>query len=155
MNKLWRSRFIGLAEHIATFSKDPSTQCGAVIVRPDKTIASVGFNGFPKNVNDNPDLYNDRPTKYLRILHAETNAILNARERLDDYSIFVWPFGTCASCAAQIIQSGISRVFYPAVSDTDRDARWNDSLKAALAMYVEAGIYCFEVEEETDDQSSS
>ena len=75
MNDKWKRRFIELAKHISTWSKDPSTQVGAVIVRPDKTIASVGFNGFPRGVDDRPEKLADRPLKYQMIVHAEINAI--------------------------------------------------------------------------------
>ena len=47
MNRKWKLRFLGLSEYIAQWSKDPSTKVGAVIVRPDKSIVSMGFNGFP------------------------------------------------------------------------------------------------------------
>ena len=48
MNNIWNQRFIELAEHVATWSKDPSTKVGAVIVDFDKRIISIGFNGYPK-----------------------------------------------------------------------------------------------------------
>jgi dCMP deaminase len=50
----WDARFLDLARHVATWSRDPSTQTGAVIVRPNRTIASVGYNGFPRDCNDDP-----------------------------------------------------------------------------------------------------
>lgn len=50
----WDSRFMDLARLVAGWSKDPSTQVGAVIVDPDKRIVSTGFNGFPRCVNDAP-----------------------------------------------------------------------------------------------------
>ena len=40
----WNVRFLDLARFIAAWSKDPSTKVGAVLVRPDRTIAAVGFN---------------------------------------------------------------------------------------------------------------
>ena len=49
-----------MAQLVASWSRDPSTQCGAVIVRPDKTVAAVGFNGFPRGADDSPALYPDR-----------------------------------------------------------------------------------------------
>ena len=53
--KFWDMRFAQLAKLVSLWSKDPSTKVGSVIVRPDKTIASVGFNGFPKGVPDEPE----------------------------------------------------------------------------------------------------
>ena len=36
----WDLRFIELAKLVSTWSKDPSTKVGSVIVRPNKTVAS-------------------------------------------------------------------------------------------------------------------
>lgn len=128
---------MGLAKEIASWSKDPSTQVGAVIVRPDKTICSVGFNGFPHGVKDDPFAIVNRDTKLLRTIHAELNAILSAKEPLIGYSLFVWPLQPCAQCAAAIIQSRIKEVHYP---HNDHIERWGESFSAALQMFDEAGV---------------
>jgi dCMP deaminase len=108
----WDRRFLDLAHHIAGWSKDPSTKVGAVIVRPDYTIASQGYNGFPRGVDDSLPIYEDRPLKLLRTVHAELNAILSAREPLHGCTVYVTPLCPCANCAAAIIQAGITRVVY-------------------------------------------
>ena len=41
-----------LAKHIGSWSKDPSTKVGAVIVDDKNRIVSVGYNGFPRGVED-------------------------------------------------------------------------------------------------------
>lgn len=137
----WHDRFLDAAIFFAGWSKDPSTQCGAVIVRPDRTIASIGFNGFPKNTSDARVLYEDREEKLARVVHAELNAILFARELLHGYTIYtaqVPQIGhSCARCAAHIIQSGIMRV----VSfKSEPPERWLKDINRAEAMYHEAGI---------------
>jgi dCMP deaminase len=137
MNEKWDERFIRLAEHVSMWSKDPSTAVGACIVRPDKTIASLGFNGLPRHVLDTPDRLHDRDTKLKIILHSELNAILNAKEPLDGFTIYVWPFHPCSACAASIIQSGIKRVVTP-VAD---NPRWTTSFELAGAMFKEAGVH--------------
>lgn len=91
MDKKWDLRFLRLSQCISTFSKDPSTKVGAVIVRPDKTIASMGFNGFPKKLKDDAR-YNDREVKYSLIVHGEINAILFAKESLTGYTLYTYPF---------------------------------------------------------------
>jgi dCMP deaminase len=136
----WVARFIKLAEEVSTWSKDPSSQVGAVIVRPDRTIASVGFNGFPRGVEDCHERIANRDTKLLYTIHAEMNAILSAKEPLKGYSLFVWPFQPCAHCAASIIQSGIKEVYCPFNAHLDSYERWADSFKAALQMFDEAGV---------------
>jgi dCMP deaminase len=134
MNAKWTARFINLAAHVATWSKD-STQVGAVIVRPDRSIASVGFNGFPRGVEDRVDRISDRSSKLLFTLHAEMNAILAAKEPLTGHSIFIYPFQPCAHCAAAIVQAGIKNVYCP----EGNVPRWEESFEAARTMFHEAG----------------
>ena len=135
----WQARFIDLAKEIASWSKDDSSRVGAVIVRPDRTICSVGFNGFPRGIKDSRDAIANRDTKLLRMVHAELNAILSAKEPLTGYSLFVWPFQPCAQCAAAIIQAGIANVYCP-FNDHLAHERWSESFKAALQMFDEAGV---------------
>ena len=139
MNSKWQARFSDLAKEVASWSKDPSSQVGAVIVRPDRSVASVGFNGFPRGVEDSQDVIADRNAKLLRTIHAELNAILAAKEPLVGCSIFVWPFQPCAQCAGAIIQSGIKEVYCP-YNDHLTQERWGESFKAALQMFDEAGV---------------
>lgn len=129
---------LDLADLVRTRSRDPSTKIGAVILRPDKTIASLGYNGFPRGVRDDEELYNDRQVKLLRTIHGELNAILTAREPLDGYTIYVSPLHPCSNCAAAIIQSGIKKVV--ARCDAGDVSRWQDSFDQASSMFSEAGI---------------
>lgn len=69
----WDLRFLKLARDWSTYSKDPSTQTGAVVVRPDLSIAAgPGYNGFPPGVIDTPERYADRDLKYKLIIHCTT-----------------------------------------------------------------------------------
>ena len=73
--KKWDLRFLEMARNAASWSKDPSTKVGAIIVDDDKRVISVGYNGFPKGVRDDERL-DDRQEKYKIIVHAERNALL-------------------------------------------------------------------------------
>lgn len=141
-NDKWQIRFLLMAELVSGWSKDPSTKVGAVIVRPDKSVASVGYNGIPRGVKDTTKRLNTREDKLLYTVHAEQNAILSAKEPLNGYSIYVWRIPPCAQCAASIVQSGISYVFCPVNVGVSSDLlkRWIDSFKAAETMFKEAGI---------------
>ena len=139
METKWQARFLALTKEIASWSKDSGTKVGSVIVRPDRTICSVGFNGFPRGIEDNPSAIANRDTKLLRTIHAELNAILSAKEPLNGYSLFVWPFQPCSQCAAAIIQSGIKDVYCP-FTDHSANDRWSDSFKSALQMLDEANV---------------
>ena len=148
---VWDERFLALAHLISTWSKDISTKVGAVIVRPDKTIASVGYNGFARGVRDDQALLENRSVKLLRTIHAEENAILHARERLDGYTLYVTPLHPCGTCAAKIIQVGITRIVtVPAFVD-----RWQESFDAAAQQFTEALVVVdiYQYHEPTNYQS--
>lgn len=130
----WDQRFLDLAAHIGSWSKDPGTKVGAVVVRPDRTIASVGYNGFPRGVDDTQTT---REEKLLRVVHAETNAIISASEKLTGCTIYVYPLCPCSNCAAAIIQSGISTVVYPLHKPR---AEWEASFMASADMFAQAGV---------------
>lgn len=132
----WRWRFLGLAAFVAGWSKDQSTKCGAVLVRPDKTIASAGFNGFPQALHDHTHLLGDRKDKLDRIIHAEMNALLFLREPGAGLWLFVHPMLPCHRCAVHAIQAGISCVVAP----TDSHERWSESMDLTKRLFSEAGV---------------
>ncbi len=134
MNK-WYKNFLELAKTVSTFSKDPSTQVGAVIVDDDNRVVSIGYNGFPKGIRDDHRL-NDRPLKYEMIVHAEANALLFANAPVKGCTIYTWPFQPCSRCASLIIQAGIRRV----VSVESKDQKWSNNFQLAHDMITEAMI---------------
>lgn len=138
-NGKWDRRFLKLAGEIATWSLDPSTQVGAVIVRPDRTVASIGYNGFPRGMSDDPALYADRETKLSRVVHAEMNAILNAHSSVDGFTLYTSKLPPCDRCAVHVIQAGIRRVVYDEPA-AELMLRWGDSIKTTLEMFAEAGV---------------
>ncbi len=132
-------RFIYLAEHVSHWSKDPSTKTGCVIVRPDTTVAAVGYNGFPRTIKDREEILGNREEKYKRTIHCEMNAILSARERLDGYTLYNWPGQSCDRCAVHIIQSGIVKVVSPKI-ENEFTERWKKQSKLAEELFEEAGV---------------
>lgn len=138
MTNKWNNRFFELAKLIASWSKDKSTQVGAVIVSKDKRILSVGYNGFPQGINDNVSARHDRPTKYMWTEHAERNAIYNAGNngvQLKDSILYCTMF-PCADCARAIIQSGITEIYSP----KPKEKRWSDSHMISNEMLIEANV---------------
>jgi dCMP deaminase len=140
----WDRRFLKMAKLVSEFSKDPSTKCGAVIVRPDLTVASVGFNGFPRGCDDRKELYENRELKYARVVHAELNAILHVHDSLPltGYTLYTYPpaYGpSCDRCSAHVVQSGISRIVH-LKDESDFALRWKDQCERGLEMFREAGI---------------
>jgi dCMP deaminase len=136
----WDSRFLELAKLVSTWSKDPSTQVGAVITR-GKFVVSLGFNGHPKGVADTAERLEIRENKYRTIIHAEINAILTAKQDLEGCTIYLWPFMPCSQCGAAIVQAGIKRVVAP---QADND-RWAESFKFTQEIFSEAGVELVEI----------
>ena len=122
MSQKWDKRFLDVATLVSTWSKDPSTKCGAVIVNPKRHPISVGYNGLPKEMPDDPAILNNRIEKYKHVIHAEANAILNADITVADCTLYV-THPCCENCAHFIAESGIRRVVYP--SNPEFEARWN------------------------------
>ncbi len=138
----WNYRFMELALHISTWSKDSSTKVGCVIVSPEKAILSMGYNGFPRGVNDDISTRHERPTKYDFVVHAEENALLNAGRngtRLNGGILYV-TMPPCTHCAGSIIQSGIKEIFYLEPEIQKQIPGWRDSLNISFTMFKEAGV---------------
>ncbi len=136
----WDRRFLGLAAHVAQWSKDPSTQVGAVVTN-GKRVVSLGFNGFPQGLSDDHRLH-DRETKYSLVLHAEENALLFSAADLTANTIYVYPLPPCSRCAAKIIQSGITRVVTTIPEDM---SRWEESVALTRTIFSEVGVEMVEV----------
>ena len=139
MSKKWDDRYLQLAREVSTWSKDPSTQCGALLIGDSGQVLSQGYNGFPRGMDDDPKLYNERDIKYTRIVHAEMNAIYNASRSgisLKGSTAYVHGLPCCHECAKALIQVGVKRV----VMGKANNIRWNDSCGNAMDFFKEAGV---------------
>lgn len=142
MNLKWHGRYLDLAEHISTWSKDPSSKVGAVVIGKHGQILSTGYNGFPRGMNDSEELYNNREEKYKRIVHAEMNVIYNASlsgVSLEDSTLYVSGLPVCSKCALGVIQSGISCVVIRE-SDINKSETWKKEWADSEAFFNEAGV---------------
>lgn len=132
----WDKRFVEMARFVAQWSKDPSTQTGAVITDPKRRVVSVGYNGLARGVEDLPERLNNREIKYKIIVHCERNALLFANRSVEGCTLFTWPFMSCATCCAMVIQAGITRCVAP-FSDNER---WVAEFELSKQMFKEAGV---------------
>lgn len=136
----WDKRFLKLAKEIATWSKDPSTQVGAIAVR-DKRIIATGYNGFPKGIEDKQRTLEDRPAKLRLMVHGEMNMIFNAVEHgvsLKDSTVYVWGLPVCEDCFKGLIQVGISRVVMPSIEE--HGAKWKLGCEFGKCKMEDVGI---------------
>ncbi len=138
----WHKRFLKLAEFIATWSKDPSSKIGAVIVDKNRRIISAGYNGFPMGVDDDSRLH-DRQIKYKIVLHAEENAIMFAKRDLTDCSLYVSGLPPCSHCASLIIQSGIKNVY---AWKEEVPERWKESIELMTENFKQSGVNVYYIE---------
>ena len=140
MSDKWDLRFIELAHHISSWSKDPSTKVGCVVVGADREIRSTGFNGFPRGIDDSLERLQNREEKYPLICHAEENAIMHAARvgvSLKGCVAYVtWP--PCTRCARSLIQAGVVEVVFP--EDIDVPERWVADFDMSMSMMKEAGL---------------
>ena len=138
--------FMRLAELTASRSKDPNTKVGACIAN-NKKVLSLGWNGGPRNIDDNLIPYNCndktkplKEQKYPYIVHAEINSILNYGgpiSDLDGANLYVNVF-PCVDCAKNMIQVGIKEVYY------ERDYTDSDMAKFLFDL---AGVKYYKIED--------
>ncbi len=136
----WDKRWMDLAALVASWSKDRSRKTSAVIVDDRNVLVSIGWNGFPRGLNDDADHRHERPAKYRWTEHAERNAIYNAAA--NGYPVrgctMYLTWYPCADCARAIIQSGIRAVV--CVEPDWNDPNWSEDFAVVKEMFSEAGI---------------
>jgi dCMP deaminase len=137
INGKWDDRFMRLAREISTWSKDPSSKIGAVIVDDERRILSTGYNGFPRGIADTEERLNNKEEKYPRVIHAEMNAILAALYNgvsVKGATLYVWDLPVCADCTKSVIQAGIRRIVmtYPEYAPEKWQKQWNELSKPMI-----------------------
>jgi dCMP deaminase len=140
----WDELFILQAEVISQKSKDPSTKVGCVIVGSDNAVLSMGFNGFPRGIDETIKERWKRPEKYQWVEHAERNAIYNAARHginLNGARAYLnWEPKPCADCTRALIQSGIKEIIGPNRAFGGKGAGKHYSIDHADILLKEAGV---------------
>jgi dCMP deaminase len=130
----WTSRFVAMANLVASWSKDPRKQVGAVLVSPDKRHFSIGYNGLPAGFPD--DVVLDRDTKNRYTLHAEENAIAQAAQDVREWTLYVTE-APCLRCALAVHRAGITDVLSP---DIDPSSQWAADQREASDFLSSMGV---------------
>lgn len=136
----WNKRWFELVDLAASWSYD-KTKVGAVIIPENSDIPVIGWNGFPRNVKDLAERYENRELKYKLIVHAELNALLNSSYsgiNIKGSTLYVSYF-PCNECAKAITQAGVKKIYYKN-NDPDFFERWKDSITISKLIFDEAGI---------------
>jgi len=135
-------QYLKVAESFALMSKDPSSRVGCVVLNSQTfSVRSVGYNGFPRGVDETIASRWDRETKLRFISHSEQNAIAQAaREGISlENSTMVCTMFPCCECAKSIIQAGIKKVVTREPTG-DLLSRWEASFDISTTMFREAGV---------------
>lgn len=123
----WKDRFIDLATHISAWSKDPSTQVGAVLVNNSGNIISVGYNGFARGKDDSILSYGecDRHYRLLYTIHAEINCLANQVLINTDQDLHMFvSHPMCNECAKAVsAYPNIKSVTWP--ENPEFSIKWN------------------------------
>ncbi len=135
----WDSFFFGLAHVAAKKSKDPSTQVGCVIVDENDRMVSMGFNGFPKHMDDKWAYDQGREFKLKYTLHAEENAVAFAGKSLEGCRAYL-THPPCGHCLSLLKQVGISSIYY---IDPPKEwkSRWGTDEMLAIADHLGIKMY--------------
>jgi len=140
----WTEYFINIAHQVKLKSKDQKTQIGVVIVGKDNEIVSTGYNSFPRGLNDEVQMRQERPEKYYWFEHAERNAIYNAARigvSTKNCTMYLTCGIPCADCARGIINAGITQIVCePFPVFNAKGSLWEEHAKRSLIMFEEAGV---------------
>lgn len=137
-----RKFFMQTVYNVASLSKDPRTKIGAVLVK-DNDIISVGYNNFPRKIQDLEERYNDREIKHSLVVHAEANAIYNAaRKGISTKDSILFTQGVpCSQCTKSVIQAGCSKiVVHKQWPNLVHCEQWVKSIDLSKMLIDEAGI---------------
>ena len=115
----WDKRFLDMAKLVSTWSSYPRTKVGAVITDKKNRVISLGFNGLAQKIDDNKRFEN-RELGLKSVIHAEENAMIFAKQDLENCTMYIYPQQPCSQCIGPIIQSGINKI----VSFEMTNERW-------------------------------
>lgn len=149
MNVFKALKFMAIAEAMQGMSKDRSTKVGAVALDDDYNVLSVGYNGFPRGVDDDIEERHDRPLKYSIVVHAEGNLIAQAARKgvsLSGATVIVTSLFPCSNCAGLMAQAGIKRI----ITTTSDNERWVENAKISEMILSESVVEVVEVKKVED-----
>jgi deoxycytidylate deaminase len=123
----------------------------AVIANTEQRLVALGYNGFPKQVEDCQSRLHNKKVKYEIVVHAEANALLIAGSGAAGGTVYLYgPRPICGRCAGILIQGGIKRAvaIRPPPCDETRaepvhdpsQMNWAESGRLALQMFKEAEV---------------
>lgn len=138
-NRKWDERFIGIAQEISSWSKDPSTKVGSIAANEDRRVIAQGYNGFPAKCDDSKLLTDDRISKYEMTVHAEANVIYNACNsgtKLHHVTVFIYGMYPCPECVKAMAQVKVARIVFQLGVSQNLDKWKNDFDLSRVLMHI-------------------
>lgn len=105
----WAEYALQLAETASLRSEDPFLKVGAVVLRQDRSVASVGYNGAPSGVQLD---WNDREQRRPFVIHAEVNAFRYCTPNDTRGGLLAVTHRPCHNCLPLVAAYGIELVVY-------------------------------------------
>jgi dCMP deaminase len=105
---------LALAKTAATRSEDQHNKVGCALIRHDKTIAALGYNGAPPGIEVD---WSDRAERRVYVVHAEQNALRYVRP--GEIMLLATTLMPCINCVPTIASYGIKRVVYASTLDPE------------------------------------
>lgn len=138
----WDSLYMTMAYLVAMKSKDMFTHVGAVIVGKDNEVRSVGYNSFPRGIDDGVLERQERPEKYSWFSHAEANSVYNAAlVGIPIKGCRMYTNGIpCNMCMHAVLNSGIIEVIVDQAWDESNYNQWKKQAERSRIAFSEAGI---------------
>lgn len=139
----WINRFMALAELISTWSLDPSTKVGAVLVTADCKVIGIGYNGLFSGMNDgllntteggHCDVHGGdlREFKLAHTVHAEINAFANKTVLKTDKELYLFVTKPiCSECAKHAVLNKVSGIYCKS-ADADFSDRWKNDVAVSV-----------------------
>lgn len=103
----WERYALIVAAAVAIRSEDPYVQVGAVVLREDHSVASVGYNGPPSGMDLD---WSDRDFRRPRIVHAEANALRYVKP--GEGVLLASTMMPCVECLKLTASYGIKDIVY-------------------------------------------
>jgi len=107
MRLTWEQMAMGLAEVAAKRSEDPYCKVGACVLRHDKSVAGIGYNGGPRGIEID---WSNRDERRKRVIHAEINALKYVRP--GEGWLLASTLLPCHHCLQVIAAHGIKYIVY-------------------------------------------
>lgn len=110
----WEQYALELAKTARLRSEDPFVKTGCCVLRYDKSVGGIGYNGGPSGISID---WSNRDERRKRVIHSEINALRYCKP--NEIWLLACNLMPCRGCMQSIGAYGIKKVVYEEVYDKD------------------------------------